>query len=307
MRSGLWAEAARYCCDLENMLVTNTKKEPSYNKFYGKNLMPIQNIRIFGEVGYVNDGSKIKNKLKDRSMPCLCLGKAPDHSSDTYRVFKLDTWTVVNNQNITWMDKVYGDWKHLSAEDIKHYEDDKDELEVFDEYTPMKDPEESKRDVAVVSDDDEEEAITEPGGEEGQGNVKQNPNARLIRTLRQIKSDYNPEATAMLEKFESANILLDRYDDSLRYGLDEFAFVAFGEEGRVNIEKMLAEWKNKPPQNVPEKYRKDIFEAPTTFQEAWNHPCEFQKKLWREAIRKELNKMINMDVFKKIHKSEIPQ
>ena len=40
----------------------------------------------------------------------------------------------------------------------------------------------------------------------------------------------------------------------------------------------------------PERY-KDIFVSPTRFRDAWNHPDEFQRKLWRAAIRKEFKKM----------------
>lgn len=29
------------------------------------------------------------------------------------------------------------------------------------------------------------------------------------------------------------------------------------------------------------------FEEPKTFQQAWYHPDEYQRKMWREAIRKE--------------------
>ena len=55
----------------------------------------------------------------------------------------------------------------------------------------------------------------------------------------------------------------------------------------------------------PSRY-KDIFESPTTFEEAWFHPCPFQRKMWREAITKELTKMTQMKVWTKIKRSMMP-
>ena len=45
---------------------------------------------------------------------------------------------------------------------------------------------------------------------------------------------------------------------------------------------------------------KEIFDVPTSFDEAWNHPCEFQWAKWREAINKKFNKMDSNKVWKKI-------
>jgi len=56
----------------------------------------------------------------------------------------------------------------------------------------------------------------------------------------------------------------------------------------------------------PSRY-KDVFENPRTFDEAWNHPCPFQRRLWREAILKELKKMEELRVWKKIQRSSIPR
>jgi hypothetical protein len=54
----------------------------------------------------------------------------------------------------------------------------------------------------------------------------------------------------------------------------------------------------------PEQY-KDVFEAPRTFDEAWNHPDEFQRKKWREAINKEFAKMEQKKVWRKIKRKDM--
>jgi len=51
----------------------------------------------------------------------------------------------------------------------------------------------------------------------------------------------------------------------------------------------------------------DTYENPRTFQEAWNHPDEYKRKMWREAIWKEFRDMINnRKVWRHVKKNEIP-
>ena len=51
----------------------------------------------------------------------------------------------------------------------------------------------------------------------------------------------------------------------------------------------------------------DTYENPRTFQEAWNHPDEHERKMWREAIRKEFRDMIyNRKVWRHVKKKDIP-
>ena len=47
--------------------------------------------------------------------------------------------------------------------------------------------------------------------------------------------------------------------------------------------------------------------APVKFNDAWNHPNQKERKLWRDAIRKELNSMNKKNVWKIVPKTEIPQ
>jgi hypothetical protein len=54
----------------------------------------------------------------------------------------------------------------------------------------------------------------------------------------------------------------------------------------------------------PIKY-KNMFDVPETFEDAWNHPCPWQHGCWREAIPLELQKMLHMQVWKKVKQSSI--
>jgi len=49
---------------------------------------------------------------------------------------------------------------------------------------------------------------------------------------------------------------------------------------------------------IPQEQYKDYFTVPETFNDAWNHPCPFQRKLWRNAIQKELDKMESNKVYR---------
>jgi len=58
--------------------------------------------------------------------------------------------------------------------------------------------------------------------------------------------------------------------------------------------------------NIPQEDYKDCFTVPNTWNEALNHPCPFQRKLWRDAIQKELEKMESNKVYRKCNTSDLP-
>ena len=48
-----------------------------------------------------------------------------------------------------------------------------------------------------------------------------------------------------------------------------------------------------------------MFKVPGSFDEAWNHPCPFLKKMWRECVGKEIAKMDQHGVWMLIRRSSI--
>jgi hypothetical protein len=54
------------------------------------------------------------------------------------------------------------------------------------------------------------------------------------------------------------------------------------------------------PGKVPPSVYHDLFLAPEKFENAWDHPDDWQWKKWQEAIVKELTKMENHKVWKVI-------
>jgi hypothetical protein len=75
---------------------------------------PLLMRRQFGEIAYIKTDPKIQGKMKDRGTAMLHLGPSIDHGRDTYRFLNLTTKRVINTRDITWLQKVYGEWKGLS-------------------------------------------------------------------------------------------------------------------------------------------------------------------------------------------------
>ena len=47
------------------------------------------------------------------------------------------------------------------------------------------------------------------------------------------------------------------------------------------------------------------FKLPGSFDEAWNHPCPFLKKMWRESVGKEIAKMDQHGIWMLIRRSSM--
>ena len=89
----------------------------------------------------------------------------------------------------------------------------------------------------------------------------------------------------------SALAMIDKWDADIGELADDMACLATEEN---------------PEDLDPSKY-KDVFEKPSSFDEAWNHPDEFQRTKWREAITKEFDKMELNKVWTKVERKKIPE
>ena len=79
-------------------------------KLEGKIPSYSHNLQTFGEIAIVKDnGLKIKGKLKDRGMKAMFVGYADNHTGHVYRFMNLKTKKFHLSQDITWMNKLYGD------------------------------------------------------------------------------------------------------------------------------------------------------------------------------------------------------
>jgi hypothetical protein len=109
LRAGLWAEAASYATEVENVLVTNIKPESSWKMFYGSNPPLVKNVRQFGEVAIVEDWATrgMRAKLDNRGKACMYLGPTKHHSTDVYRFLHLTMKHTLLSRDVTWLNKTY--------------------------------------------------------------------------------------------------------------------------------------------------------------------------------------------------------
>jgi hypothetical protein len=115
MRYKLWTEGANHVEDVENLLVASRADEPAYRKFFEEDLPKMEYLRQFGEIAVIKSAPSIKGKLQDRGIPVMYLGRARNHAADTYRFLHLSTNRVWISRDVIWLNKVYGEYKGLTA------------------------------------------------------------------------------------------------------------------------------------------------------------------------------------------------
>lgn len=102
IREGIWTEAAQYATDIKNIIVLANKPTASDNQFYKTTGPSIKNMQIFGEIAVVETSKirKIRAKLTNCGKSCLFLGRAVNHSSDTYHFLSLETKMIIISRNV---------------------------------------------------------------------------------------------------------------------------------------------------------------------------------------------------------------
>ena len=86
LRNELLAEAANTSTLFENILLNGGDKPP-HMKFYGDLSRYSSSLRIFGELGIVHQGEKIKSELEDRGVTCIFVDYSEVHAVGTYCMF----------------------------------------------------------------------------------------------------------------------------------------------------------------------------------------------------------------------------
>ena len=267
----------------------------------------------------------------------IYLGPALDHAEDVHRFYNPQTGKTCMSRDVIWLGKVYGQWKGLhrpnKLEDVVAAPVDADKDDLIEE-PPANPPEDNPNQDPEEPEPEQVEAATPPApppkrvsfqtGVTTRSSSGLHTNKKVVSAMKKLSGTHNPEATSIVERNrrlqaaattavpsdnsptgredpESANVLqsltlIDKFQG-------DFADVALMmEAGRVSpdlTEEEMAQLK-------PEQYR-DVFEKPTKFDEAWNHPSPFQRKLWREGIVKELKKMEEHRVWVKVKRSSIPR
>jgi hypothetical protein len=355
LRKVLWGEAVIYCTDVHNILLSRSYDKPAYTAFYKENFPQMKFMRQFGEIGYVKWGNGIKAKLKDRGIPMLYLGRAQNHSCDTYRFMNLETKHIIHSRDATWMNKVYGEWKKMSlpttpdvigllpiiydVETGEQMRQNSKSKQSIPEKTPMPSQDhDSGGETAATTPtasptrddaDNADEASTENvRPEPTRRSTRANPvnddlpvtgTDKALRELARLEGTFNPDAESLADRIrgtssgptpndqdqvttqdtqatpaaETASLAVTPFTLIDRFGGDIGTFFEF--ENEIGLSAVDID---------PSQY-KDKFDIPQSFEEAWNHPDPFQRRMWREAINKEFRKMDERKVWRKIKRTEM--
>jgi len=153
-RGKLWAKAVSYNEDVRNSMSTTRSVDSANTMFFGKLPSFLKSMVEFGRVGYVTiRGAKIKNKIEERSIKCIMVDYARNHSGDTYRLYNPTTNRIISSRDVKW-----ADWKPT---------DPRNNIDIFVKYDPadivpgvdemvveiVKPPEINKTELHVIPDD----------------------------------------------------------------------------------------------------------------------------------------------------------
>jgi hypothetical protein len=291
LREGVWAEAAKMATDLTNLAVTPNQPVAPLHRFYEITNPKLKVTKPFGEMAIVqnNQRRKIRSKLEDRGRPCMFLGRAPNHADDTYRFLNLATKHVIVSRDVLWLGKCYGDWKGLTMNTFTvvpadNDSDDDDDLAPAPgraEGTEVADG--GNGDIISLQDDNEgkDDEDYDLLNDEGKDLPSVNQ-PKLSREMKRLSGFFNPAASAygkIDRRAPSTEVVPEQMDVVPTTEINDTAMV------EIDYEKV-----------DPTTYR-DIFKLPKTFEEAWNHECPFQRKMWRDAITKEDTKMTENKVI----------
>jgi len=343
LRDKLWTEAGSTVTDVENLLLSRKTTESAHKAFFQKDLPKANSLRQFGEMAIIKHAPSIKGKLTDRGIPVVHMGRAKGHAGDTYRFLNPKTKGIIVSRDAIWLDKVYGEYKgtHKAPTYDTTTVIPKMKLVMAQQVTETDNQptQQEEAEPATMLDNDATEppnpATATGPRTRSKGPVTIQPvvqtNDKLTRELQKLASQtINPEAMTLAERVKASNhqsgregttasatptatveavggeqasfaaacCMIDRFGEDFEVLLGNYAFVVETdhEAGRETPDYSKID---------PSKY-KDMFEAPNTFDEAWNHSDPFQRQRWREAIDKELTKMNDKGVWKKVKRSTMP-
>jgi hypothetical protein len=107
LRDKIWAECVMNVNYLSNIMSTKLSFKSPFELLYGEKPILHDNLKMFVEVGVVTTKEKIQAKLSNRGTTCTFVGYTEYHSRDVYRMLNLTTNSIINSQDIIWLNKTY--------------------------------------------------------------------------------------------------------------------------------------------------------------------------------------------------------
>jgi hypothetical protein len=305
MRDNLWAQCARLATVLDNILVKHSGDKSSFEKWFDyKCPRWFSHMRIFGEIGIVQDGTKnkIRAKLANRGYPAIFVGYPLNHSPDVYQMYNWETKHIVLTRNVVWLNQTYATLKALPADQIWHVpvvpDDHDDEFSLVDpaqppfEADPAGPPPENQDDEAPPLDDEELEA---PDPVQRKTRV-----SGLLREIRNLTTEYNPDPASLLpadeEDSEAEGVELES-DESEAGDLVNINLMHFDQCSPIPVPfyEFAFQAQSGPPGYDP---------FPKNYKDAMSRK---DKISWQDAMWTEFHNIETKEVWQFIRKRDIPQ
>ena len=283
MRQQLWCEAAQTATMMDNVLVQESGKSPPFTQFFGVHAKYAKYLRVFGEMCVVADtDNKVgRTKIDPRGKISLFVGYSTQHAGDVYRLLNPKKSRVIDSRDVKWIGKTLAEFYNIKMIDrASGYVDPDEDLQLEededqDEQEEEIEPEEDEPEVIKVGQSQAEEPTETPVGVEDDEPVASRTRSQTTasepataRTRQALGT--SPEMSAFADVKEGKTII---------EWLHEIAFVT-------------------STMSDPDE--------PQFFQEAWWDPDLIPREKWREAIRLEFKKMLDMGVWRHVRRNDRP-
>jgi hypothetical protein len=105
----LWKEAFGAATLLDGLTVLdiNGKLPAQFEHWDGRNPDFVQFMRTWGEAGTVKLRTAMTPKIFNRGVPCMMVGYAENHASDTYCMWEIDTNGIHGTRDVVWLRRMY--------------------------------------------------------------------------------------------------------------------------------------------------------------------------------------------------------
>ena len=268
LREALWAECANTMTKIDNLV------DGKFGKLYGRKAGYATHLHIFGEMCVIAKREKIQGKLKNKGKLCVFVGYADGHAADVFKFYDADTKSIIQSRDVTWLGKSYGEYYTNSPKIVQEVDEDDD----FDEYP-------------IVTNDETEEA--EEAEEDEDAEVLPNLEDRKRVTW------FDDELTE--DELEEKNQSIDdgssvESDESVEERVNRFTHTRSVLETLDEIGDMVFFTNDLDGVKIPEN-----------FDEAWNHPVPAERKGWRKSTAKEVQDMVDRNVWQVIKTREVPK
>ena len=279
----MWCEAAQTATMLDNILVQESAKSPLLTQCFGVDAKYAKHMRVFGEMCVVADtDNKVgRTKIDPRGKISLFVGNSTQHAGDVYSLLNPKTSGVIHSREVKWIGKTWAEFYKIKMIDrASGYVDPDEDLQLEEE------EDQDEQEEEIENEEDEPEVIK----------VGQSEAEEPTETPVCMASD-EPVASRTRSQTTASKPVAARTRHALGSDPEMSAF------GDVKDDKTLNEWLHEIAFVTSTMSDPD---EPQSFQEAWWDPDLISREKWREAIRLEFKKMLDMGVWRHVKRNDHP-